>query len=443
MVGSHTVGATLSAFSNYGPNSVPIAAPGDQLAGPWIPPNLPEFSENFDSGDTNWSFAAAGNFVLSATNPLQGTRTLQWSAGTNTWAVTNNYIDLTGKLGSTIGFILDYNPASVNDELIVEGQAQGSTRWTQFAVINAAVSKQTLSFDTHPMDGLRYKLRFRTLAAGSVTARVLRLDSICAYSVDLSAGSQSAYILTAGTSMAAPYMTGYIGLLRTACRRSNTTFTRTLALAAAAPESALVGKIGNNGGRLDVSKGLAFYLNTLPGLVVTDSTHTTWTVGDTVRYSLSVPGTAASAYAYKDITTLTASSLTTAGKFAWTSTGAATGRDTVRFRAEGQPLVLRKLVAFTLIPKPTGIPGISSSLPAGIFLWLGEQAFVLPPTFFENSRHSLRVERIGADGRVRAVFSGEMETPSASRRIAYQLPGLTGLGWRVWVDGTALRAALR
>src|SRR6185295_10617387 len=127
------------------------------------------------------------------------------------------------------------------------------------------------------------------------------------------------------------------------------------------------------------------------------------------KYSLSVPGAAASAYAFKHITPLTGSALTTAGKFTWSSTGAVTGKDTIRFRAEGTPLVLRKMTTFTLVPKVIAIGAMHPG--SEIVLWVGERAFILPHSFFERSGHDLRVERIDADGRSHPVFAGNVETP--------------------------------
>ncbi len=439
MVASHTVNGDLSGFSNYGPTTVPLAAPGEHTMTTHIPDNIQVFRDNFDTGTGNWTFATAGNFTGSTTSPLEGTRTLQWVTGNNTWAATTNYIDLTGKLGSTVSFILDYVPASALDQFIVEGQREGSTTWTAFGAVASTVSKQTLVFDMHPMDGYRFKLRFRTaLTAGTTTSRVLRIDDVRVYNVDLTTQKQNAYVLTGGTSLAAPFMTGYIGMLRLACKRSNTTFTRALTLAGVTLDSSLIGKV-TGGNRLDVAKGLAFYTNTLPSLALTDSTKTSWTIGNQVAYNLSIQRAAAAGYTYKVKTPLANTTLTTAGAFSWSSTGAAAGSDTLRFRAEGSPLVLRKFFVFSLAP----VVGLSGEIASRPVLWVGRRAFFLPVSFFQNPNHHLRVENLDANGRAHEIFSGPVQTPVSSKKVGYQIPGLSGVSWRVWLDGEALASTSR
>ncbi len=433
MVAAHNNAGALSFFSDYGAKTVPIAAPGENISSTSID-DIQAFGDNFDNGLASWTNAG---FTLSSSSPLQGTQSVQWTAGANDSLTTANYIDLTGKSGSVLYFLLNYSPASSRDMLIVEGLAKDSAKWVQFANINAAVPAQEVSYDTHPMDGKPFKLRFRTLATGSVTSRVLKLDAVQEFYYDTIASDNANAYSTgiAGTSFAAPHMTAYIGLLRTACKRMGVTFTRALALAAATPDASLTGK-DSTGGRLDVSKGLAFYLNTLPTLNLTDSTHTSWNVGNTVQYSLAASSNP-SGYAYQDMTSLSSSVFgATTGDFVWNSSGAPTGTDTVRFLAKGGSLILRRAVAFTLKPASNGISAaIAGSRPE---LWVGGKGFFLPPTFFQNAGHFLRVESIDADGRGHAVFSGEVATPAASGKIAYQIPGLTGLAWRVWLDGRML-----
>lgn len=439
MVAAHNNAGALSYFSNYGAKTVPIAAPGENIPSTSIP-QIQQFGDNFENGLSNWK---SSGFTLSSSSPFPTPSVQSNNASTsNDTFVTVNYIDLTGKSGSVLYFDLDYTPQSTNnDMLIVEGLAEDSTKWVQFADINAATAEEE-AFDTHPMDGKPFKLRFRTLYTGhsAPTSRVLQIGDVLEFYFDTSPQDNStAYSSnqSAGTSFAAPYMTAYIGLLRTACKRMGVTFTRALALAGATPDASLVGK-DSTGGRLDASKGLATYLNTLPNLSLTDSTHTSWNVGNTVQYTLSVPG--ASGYAYSDITSPAGSTLgSTTGSFSWNSTGAAKGTDTLRFLAQDKPLVLRKLFVFTLNPAGTGISANLAENESE--LWVGGKAFVLPAAFFLKANHFLRVESIDAIGRSHAVFSGEVSTPSAAGRIAYRLPGIAdagGLAWRVWLDGEPL-----
>jgi len=451
-VAAHNQVGALSYFSNWGASTVAIAAPGENIFSTSVPSptgvgGLIQFQDTIDNTLSKWTFANAGDFVKSALNPFAspigepGATSMQWHTSTNTWAATASVIDLTGKAGSTLWFLLDYTPASVNDQLVVEAEVQGTTTWTQIADITAAVTPQWLSYDTHFLDGKKFTLRFRTLATGSVTSRVIILDDIREYYYDaLAADNAIAYSTGAGTSFAAPYVTGYIALLRNACKRAKITFTRALALAAATTESALAGK-DSTGGRLDAAKGLKFYLDSLPNLTVTDSSKTSWTTGDAVQYVLSVPGAPSNFYAYKSLTSLTGTTLSTTGTFAWNSTNGKVGADTVRFVASASPLVLRKIQIFTLKAKTTAIPGISS-LESQPLLWLGQQSFVLPSNFFQTSHHFWVVQSIDANGRSRMVFSGAMET-GTREKVSLELSGLDpeikGPGWRVSMDGVPLQ----
>ncbi len=464
MVAAHNHGGNLCSFSNYGATTVPITAPGQYILTTGIPSLVLSLRDTFELGTSNWTFATASDFALSSTTPLQGTKTLQWNATANTWAVTANNIDLTGQVGSSIWFLLNYKPANILDQLIVEGQTQGTTAWTQFALINGTVSTQWLSFDTHAMDGKLFKLRFRTSTTGVATGRIFRLDDVRVYHQGTTLDVGSAYPVTAGTSLSAPYMAGYIGLLKVACKRTGTTFSRSLVLAAAAAETGLTGKV-STGGRLDVSKGLNFYLSTLPRLIVSDSTKTSWTVGQQVAYALSVtPTPTAPAYTYSVlparasgtsficnpvspcattsvVSSMPGSTLSSTGAFAWNSTGGQVNTYVARFRADKSPLVLRKMMTFSL-KAVVDIQG-SVARSSETFLWIGERAFVLPRSFFQSSSHQLRVESIHADGRIEVVFSGNAETPVSSTRVAYQIPGLSGVDWRVWADGSQLQPLRR
>lgn len=135
------------------------------------------------------------------------------------------------------------------------------------------------------------------------------------------------------------------------------------------------------------------------------------------------------------------STLSSTGAFAWNSTGGQVNTYVARFRADKSPLVLRKMMTFSL-KAVVDIQG-SVARSSETFLWIGERAFVLPRSFFQSSSHQLRVESIHADGRIEVVFSGNAETPVSSTRVAYQIPGLSGVDWRVWADGSQLQPLRR
>jgi hypothetical protein len=274
------------------------------------------------------------------------------------------------------------------------------------------------------------------------TGRVLRLDDVRITNADETPGNQAVYELDGGgTSLAAPYFAGYAGLMKLATKRTGVSLTRQLMLAGTVPEPALAGKL-ITGGRLDVAKGLDFYLRTLPRLSVADTTNTAWNPGASVAYSFSVSDSAGprNDFAFSAISGPPGGSLTANGLYSWSSAGAPNGNYVVRAKAVNGPITLRKMVMFSL-----GLPArVASARPGqASLLRIGGRSFLLPPSAFDRERRVLRIEFYGADGRTLRAVAGELTMPQGTRIAEYRLQGFQGVGLRAWLDGVALKPAPR
>jgi hypothetical protein len=296
----------------------------------------------------------------------------------------------------------------------------------------------TLTYNLVPVEGSLFRLRFRTAGTGTAAGRVLRIDDIRIRYADEAPERQAYYEHSSGTSLAAPYVAGYAGLMRLATARAGVPFTRARMLAGTVPVPALAGKL-ITGGRLDVAKGLDFYLRTLPRIAVTDTTDTAWHAGTSIAYALTAVDSTGprNDFAFSAVAAPAGGSLTAGGLFSWNSGTAPQGAYVLRAKAEKGPITLRKMVKFTLTaPVPIAAAPKQPSL-----LRIGNRAFLLPPSAFGNGGRALRIELYGADGRTVETLTGELAVPPGARSAEYRLAGVRGVGLRAWLDGRPLRAA--
>jgi subtilisin family serine protease len=440
MVASHHQAGGLSAFSNYGATRVDLAAPGENIVTTTIPAAVQFARETFEDTVRQWKFSK--NFAVGS-DTLEGLKSLRCQPATraNDTAVWDS-LDLRGRSGTALTFMLDFKPAGSGqniDWLYVQMQPVGAAAnaWTDIGIVTSAVTgKTTLAFDCGTANGKLIRIRFRTdvVVTGS---RLLRIDDVRIKYADEDPAHQANYTNTGGTSLAAPYVAGYAALMRLACARTGVPLTRERMLAGATPDSFLVGKV-STGGRLDVAKGLDFYLRTLPRLAIAES-DTLWPANNAVRYTLSVRDTsnqAVSGYTFASGPGTAGGSLT-GSQFAW-SQGSRTGSFTARFRAEKSPLVLRTQVRFTLT---TAVRLGSAEITGPSTLRIGSRVFLLPASALQGRTQTLRLEFYGADGRTVRSVSGDLWIPAGAQRAEYRLNGFPGIGLRAWIDGVPLQPA--
>src|SRR5690606_30626017 len=122
---------------------------------------------------------------------------------------------------------------------------------------------------------------------GSVASRSVRIDDIQIHYADESPANQNVHVVTGGTSMAAPFFAGYAGLMQIAAARTGVPLTRARMLEGTVTTPGLADRV-LTGGRLDVAKGLDFYLQTLPRIEYAETSDTSWEKGADVRYDFAV-----------------------------------------------------------------------------------------------------------------------------------------------------------
>jgi hypothetical protein len=195
------------------------------------------------------------------------------------------------------------------------------------------------------------------------------------------------------------------------------------------------------GGRLDVAKGLDFYVKTLPRIKVTDSLDTNWDSGALVTYTLRAIDTTGDTnpdFSFTAVDSPSVSVLEPEGDFSWNTAGKSLGSYVLRAKAQYGAHVLRKRLVFSVdavVPASLMDPNRDSKL------WIGGRAFAIPASA-QGGRRALRVEYYGADGKTLRTVVGELTLPPDAPGTSggeYRLSGFAAPGVRAWLDGVALR----
>jgi len=344
----------FSAFSNYGAQTVDLAAPGEYIASCGVPDRIAVWQDSFEVNMDKWVASKSGDFTLSGTNPLEGKQSVQWVSGANTSLTTAESIDLTGLVGATLWLRIQFTPANNNDAFVVEGQREGDAKWVTLGVMGGSPMDQGVNMALTELDGSRFKLRLRTSSSFTSSGRKLKFDQVYLSALDPGGKFTVPYPLVSGTSIAAPHVTGYVALLKLACERMGIPLTKEKILVGVTQDTACAGRV-RSGGHLDVAKGLEFYLKTLPSLEVSDSSVHLWTAGKSVSYTLGISDPDADGYVMQAVDFPEGGEFDAAsGKIAWPEGIPTVGQVQLRFLAKGVT-TLRKDWAFDIVEGPTSL----------------------------------------------------------------------------------------
>jgi subtilisin family serine protease len=217
----------LASFSNYGPASVDVGAPGVNTFST-VPAREVVFGDNFDDGTiAPWITGGTPDtwdVTTEISPPPSGTYCLTDSPGadyverTNNWA-TSPPIDLSGRLACKLLYEMELDVEPNFDGIYIEASTDGSS-WNEIVAWTGSTGGSFFSFeeDLTPYDGEpSLSVRFRLFESNnSGTADGAHIDDVLVtcFSSDYSAGTPYDYFQ--GTSMAAPHVSGLAGLLMAA-----------------------------------------------------------------------------------------------------------------------------------------------------------------------------------------------------------------------------------
>jgi subtilisin family serine protease len=269
-VAATDVDGSLASFSNDGPGSVDLAAPGVDVLST-IPTFQSVFDDDFESsiastwtvGGTSPHWArqsdGAGGFVLS------DSPTGDYAANGDSWARPTTAIDLSGKRGCAVEYNLTLDTQQDHDFLVVEGSSDGTT-WAPVASYSGSLNESQFD-DLSAFDGATtFYLRFRLQSdADATVGDGAKIDNLTLSCLGTSF-SDSDYSPVSGTSMAAPHVSGVAALLWSAVPSAPVSEVKAELLQGATPTASLNGKVAT--GELDAANSIGLAKTPLPETTV-------------------------------------------------------------------------------------------------------------------------------------------------------------------------------
>ncbi|UCD72246.1 MAG: S8 family serine peptidase [Syntrophobacterales bacterium] len=216
---------TLASFSNWGPSTVDVAAPGVTIYSTW--PSWHSvggsFPDDIESGPGDWETGGTTPWVIVATEHRSPTHCWtdspwgDYGNNTNSWLILP-MVDLSRKRLSSLTYYLRMETEPYRDLLYVEasvdgiewtniyGQGVGYTGSTEGTFVN--ISDDISAFDGEPTVYIRFRL---------VTDHQNTFDGVSIDDVDITSVSHiydgDEFQFLEGTSMAAPHVSGLAGLI--------------------------------------------------------------------------------------------------------------------------------------------------------------------------------------------------------------------------------------
>jgi subtilisin family serine protease len=254
-VASTNQGDGLSSFSNFGPTSVDLAAPGENILSTFPAGGISDqlrdsfgqlpLSARWKAGGTGrkWRLTRRLDRGYSLADSPHG----RYRNNTNSW-IRSNAIDLSAQRSCVLGFYLKLSTASRKDRLVVEASSDDK----HFRHIHSYSRKHhgirvlflPRRFDGKPAVQLRFRLR---------TDKKRRADGAYVDNVELSCqASADTYAYEDGTSFSSPQVAGAAGLVLAEHPGFSTAEVRSALLAGVDPLPGLSGKVAT-GGRLDAA----------------------------------------------------------------------------------------------------------------------------------------------------------------------------------------------
>jgi hypothetical protein len=301
----------LSNFSNYGVNSVDIAAPGEDIYGPDVTRRT-IFYENFDGGASGWNVgrnpgdASFTNWAIDTYDGINGFLTDRlygstYYSGTDTW-VKSPLISLTNTIGSRLEF--DSYLSIGDDWLVVEVSDDGYNWYADQYFYGLSTSGYSLQqVDISHLDGYSGYFRFRFVSNYYYNDYGILIDNFKISGVDLVNSSGAKYQYNNGTSFAAPIVAGAAAMIWTHRPDLSAQKVREILLQSGRSIDLLSGKI-STGKMVDAHAALLLASSQpvldLPPSITSQPASVSVTAGASASFSVSANGTSPSYQWYKN-----------------------------------------------------------------------------------------------------------------------------------------------
>lgn len=250
----------LASFSNYGPTSVDLAAPGVSIVST-APAKSQPFTDSFETDLSNRWVTGGTNGLWTRGVDTQGgylsdSLGIDYLNNTDSWIATSNPISLKDQTECKLHFTARIELESGTDTLLVEMSRDQET-WAKVGGWTGSSSGRwnALSDSITSFDGSAAAyLRFRLKTNSSVTAQGTDIDDVRIRCLsDAYLGNE--FLSASGTSMAAPHVAGVAGLLKAAVPGATIGEIVHAILSSAQTTTGLLGRVATSG-RLDAAAAL-------------------------------------------------------------------------------------------------------------------------------------------------------------------------------------------